>query len=439
MSEIAEESAPELADVMRCFGYLVSAALEEAAAGLRNELAAILTDGSWPASAVRAVMSDLEANTCPLNVADAQDVLLDATNDAAKSIEELQVEEPEAAVPALLTAIDRASIDAAALKLGLDPEALRAQFGSPPEWYLTASLELPQHIDSIPPVKCISPAHKNGDRIVVEEITYVDQQVEALTNGHVVAGFVEDEYRAGLDVQLVPGYYETLARGQLRSLYFTLKVTDSNRSRIARKFGNKLAGQREAIMTAITKSLEAAAETVSEAHGVPFAGKLAAAMLDKAGRPIFEGIISILERSVADIVLPSWVIAHTAAVGSQANCVPFSIMQVYTRSSTGSVLHYAKRDNDRVVPSRDYADNIRFHCSGRQMLGHTRQVKELPPQLWAETARLDNPICWSSPSTDHDGFRILLPHRSNYGNASYVSAVRADVIAKTAVVGDGGF
>ena len=439
MAELTEEWAPELADIMRCFGYFLSAALEQEAIALRGHLAEILADSSLPASAVAAVQADLEVNTCPVSVSEARELLLDAVRDATESIKGFGAVDPTTDAQALLDAIGKASIDAAAEKMGQDPAALRAQFGAPAEWYLAASLELPQHIDSIPPVRCISPAHRRGDRISLVESTYLDQQVVTLLNDNVTAGVIEEGYTRELGMQLVPGFYETLARGQLRSLYFTVRITDSRRSRIARKFGNALKQHSDAILAAITRALEAAAEIVSDAHGVPFAGKLATAMIAKAGRPIFEGIVSVLERSLADIVLPSWVIAHTVAVGSDATCLPFSVMQLYTRSSTGSKLHYAKRDNQSVVPSVDYADNIRFHYSGRQMLGHTQQVQGFPAQLWTETARLNNPICWSSPESASEGFRVLLPHRSNYGNASYVSAVRADVIAKARVVGDTGF
>ncbi|MUL47105.1 hypothetical protein FZI85_04035 [Mycobacterium sp. CBMA293] len=436
MSEFVEPSAPDLADVMRCFGYLFNAALEQEAAGLSRSLSEIFDDMSLPASAIQAATADLTANTCPLSFRSAGEALQDAISDADKSDRPLRFD----ATSDLFNAVERASVEAAAAVAGTDPVQVWEQSASrAPEWQLAASLELPEYIDSIPPVRCIQPAHPRGDRIMVNEVTYLNQSVRALTNDKVTEGVIEDGYQRDLNDRLPSPFYETLARGQLHSLYFTIKMTDSPQSKIAQKFGESLVRHHDRIRTAITRSLEAAAELVGHAYGVPWAGKLGAALITNAGRPIFDKVLAVLERSVADISLPSWVIAHTAAVGDTDECVPVSIMQLYTQSSTESVLHYAKRDNGRVVASVDYTHNIGFHRSGRQMLGATQTVQGFPAQLWAETARINNPICWSSPRTKHDGFRVLLPHRSARGNASYVSAVRAEVIAKVTIIGDDGF
>lgn len=99
-------------------------------------------------------------------------------------------------------------------------------------------------------------------------------------------------------------------------------------------------------------------------------------------------------------------------------------------SSTGSVLHYAKQGPAGVAPSKHYGQDIGFNYSGRQMLGHTQPGASCPVELWNQVAELNNPVCWTWPEMDENGFRVLLPHKPDFGNASYVSAVRANVVLR---------
>ena len=177
---------------------------------------------------------------------------------------------------------------------------------------MTASLDLPQWINSVYPVRCIRPAHRRGDHVVVRETTYLDASEDALQNPDVQSGFIEQSYRPGLNEVLVDDYYESLARGQLRSLYFTIKMIDSRRSRVARRLDRYITENRDALMTVISGSVEAAVTVISHLHGVPVGAELATGILGKAGRPIFEKVCAVL-RAV------HW--RHCAAVvGDRPHC-----------------------------------------------------------------------------------------------------------------------
>jgi hypothetical protein len=428
MSELIGQSDPETGDIMRSCGYLISAVLEDEAQNLAHGLAEILNQ-TLPRSAIRAVEADLGTNTCPLTVSDAHQALEDAIADSGVDLDDANSWDPGSG---LLRKIDKISIEAAADKLGKDPADLRAHWNSPGGWYLTASLDLPERLNNNWPVRCVRPAHRFfSDKLLVEETTYLDQPVNALENDHVTAGNIQQAYRPNLDGMLVDSYYESLTHGQVRCLYFTVKMIEARQNRLVRKLGNSIAEHHGAIIEAINSAVQAAIGVFAGYTALPVQ-QVARGLLNNASRPILERIISVLERSIADISLPSWVVTHTAAVGDRKDCVPLSIIQLYTMSSTGSVLHWAKQGPAGIAPSKHYEEDIGFNYSGRQMLGHSQPSGSCPVVLWSQVAELNNPVCWTQPEKDENGFRVLLPHKPDFGNASYISAVRADVILKPA-------
>jgi hypothetical protein len=424
LSELIGQSDPEIGDIMRSCGYLISAVLENEAQNLARDLAGILSQ-TLPRSAIRAVAADLGTNTCPLTVNDARQALEDAVADSGADLNDPNSWDSGSG---LLRNIDEISIEAAANKLGKSPADLRAHWNSPGGWYLTASLDLPERLNNNWPVNCIRPAHRS-DRLSVEETTYLNQSVTALENDRVTAGVIQQTYRPNLGGMLVDSYYESLAHGQVRCLYFTVKMVEARRNRLVRKLGNSIAEHRGAIIEAINSAVQAAIGVFAGYTGLPVQ-QVARGLLDNASRPILERIMRVLEQSIADISMPSWVVTHTAAVGDSRDCVPLSIIQLYTMSSTGSVLYYAKQGPAGVAPSKSYEKDIGFNYSGRQMLGHTQPGGSCPIELWSQVAELNNPVCWTQPEEDEHGFRALLPHKPDFGNASYVSAVRADVVLK---------
>ena len=96
-------------------------------------------------------------------------------------------------------------------------------------------------------------------------------------------------------------------------------------------------------------------------------------------------------------------------------------------------LHRILRDDndlDRSVMDLNYGGvKVRAQQRGRGMVGLTVPPdRRCPADLWHQVAVKNQPAAWTEPKQDRGGFRVLVPHAEAGKDASYVSALRADVV-----------
>jgi hypothetical protein len=108
----------------------------------------------------------------------------------------------------------------------------------------------------------------------------LNQETGALQNDHVTAGNIQQAYRPALGGMLVDSYFESLAHGQVRCLYFTIKMVEARRNRLVRKLGNSIAKHRNAIIEAINTAVQSAIGVFSSYTGLPVQ-KVAEGLLGK--------------------------------------------------------------------------------------------------------------------------------------------------------------
>jgi hypothetical protein len=127
-----------------------------------------------------------------------------------------------------------------------------------------------------------------------------------------------------------------------------------------------------------------------------------------------------------------WIITHTTLLARQYPAGPLSMFVLASPAAPDAKLHQVRRDAydpDQSAMNLGYGANVRALQRGRGMIGlSTPPSLTCPADLWAQVAAKNHPTAWTEPSLDGAGFRVLVPHAEAGKGASYVSALRADVL-----------
>ncbi len=155
-------------------------------------------------------------------------------------------------------------------------------------------------------------------------------------------------------------------------------------------------------------------------------------MASTATRSLSDALLSRLEKALADTNMTPWIITHTTLLTPQYPIGPLSMFVLASPTAPDAKLHQVRRDAydpDHSEMDLGYGANVRALQRGRGMIGlSTPPSRPCPGDLWAQVAAKNQPAAWTEPSLDGEGFRVLVPHAEADKGASYVSALRADVI-----------
>jgi hypothetical protein len=435
MADLVGDEAPQLSDLMRSCGYLARAAIEEQTPKL---LASTLNHESFtevPEVVRIQVQSELLDGLLPVTARMVADEALACREDLDNHSQEL-LRGNDPLVAAAVEVVSGSSALATELPL---PRPYRIEDG--PRWWATASLDLPAVLGTNGSIYCELPVHRGGDHTVATEVTYVDRDFEALQNDNVQVGLVPETYRDDIDLDRVAGYFDTIDPS-LHHFFFVLRLHEQHKSRLARRLGKLVADSRPRVRDLVKDALAQAqltATSLMEPHAALVSPVLK--LFENLPSILLDRLLSVLERSLADVNMPSWTISHTVACVSEF--APVSVFLLSSFAAPDRRLHWAEweeapsyygrwtgfgepsTEQQEIKVRDDYDHHPKFHYSGRVMLGESRPVgRHCPIDLWRIVADLGHPVTWSGSRT---GLHVLIPHEEPNGDGCYVSAVRADV------------
>lgn len=301
-----------------------------------------------------------------------------------------------------------------------------------PSWWLTASLELPDSLAGLQPVRCLRPQHSTlGDKVRVTESTVnnVDVDDALVTRDRVRSGIISDGYRATLNADYVSEFANVVGRPADQRSYVCRAMIEPD-CRALRTIGRAVAAHNERIKTVANGVADAALQGILTAGPAgPVAAPLARLLQGLPGI-LTARLVDALTRVLEPRSMPAWVISHTVI---WAGRWPLSIFLVQRRDEElrRTRLHGLTGGEIDGLPeiSADYQGRPkRLYNYGRLMWGESRAYATpdpMPGRLWSVVAAQSQPVVWTSPELDNRGFRLLVPQKSD--NASYVTALRADI------------
>jgi hypothetical protein len=280
---------------------------------------------------------------------------------------------------------------------------------------------------------CRKPIRRRGDNLLATEHSYVDRDFPGLSNPRFLGELVTDEYRPDIDKVLPTGFFESIDLARPADQYFYLyQLTDPKRSRAIRKLRRLLKKNDDEIRKAFGVASGAAVTLASAAAGpagVPLG--VIGALAQPVGQMVFDALLAHLGKALEDTSMTQWSIAHTILYMPEYPIGPLSMFILLSPAAHAAKLHRVRRDDidyDVSVMDLDYQHTIRAQQRGRGMMGLSQpQGHPCPADLWAQVADANQPAAWTEPGQDRRGFRVLVPHAEAGAEASYVSALRADV------------
>jgi len=435
MADLVGDEAPQLSDLMRSSGYLAQAVVEEQTPALLDWILSHESFSEVPKVVRTQVQSELLEDLLPVTSRIAAEEALACREDLYnQSPELLRGDEP--LVAAAVEVVSTSSEVATELPL---KRLYRDEDG--PRWWATASLDLPGVLGTNGSIYCRRPVHRGGDHTIAMEITYVDRDFEALRNDNVRVGLVPETYRGDINLDRVAGYFDTIDP-TLHHFFFVLRLREQHRSRLARRLSKLVADSRPRVRDLVNDALAQAQLTANALMGAQAA--LVSPVLklfDNLPSLLLDRLLGVLEKSLADVNMPSWTISHTVACVSELP--PVSVFLLSSLAAPDRRLHWAEWEEtsshyshysfdpvpepqaQEIKTRDDYPHHPKFHYSGRIMLGESQQVeRQCPFGLWEKVADIGHPVTWSG---SRSGLHVLIPHEEPNGEGCYVSAVRADV------------
>jgi len=442
LSDMIADSNPELGDTMRAQAAVYQAALERSFADRFTDIRGLLQNAGiprWSADeAERALLSD----SLPLPVSDlAQDARQAYTELMETGTVLATKPESDGFLAAVMhfggLAVLGADADEVALPTSLPvrredlPEAFLDYFLPDTQLRAAASLDLPELASGRGfSLWCQSPLRRwKGDNLVATEHTYIEREVEGLTNPqfHGTDAPVLTQYRDDI-TEWRPGDFTESIRMGVGNFYYAYRLTEPKRSRAAHRL-RKVLGS-DAIREVLIEAVNAGVTAGMSAAG-PVGAPLAP-VASTAARSVNDALLSRLETALADTNMTPWIITHTTLLTPQYPIGPLSMFVLASPAAPDAKLHQVRRDaydSDRSEMDLGYSANVRALQRGRGMIGFsTPPSPPCPGDLWAQVAAKNQPAAWTEPSLDGKGFRVLVPHAEANNGASYVSALRADVI-----------
>jgi hypothetical protein len=452
---------------MRNAALLVRAAMEEHCDAMAGAVAQSLGDVAFTGQAVEMATAELRGGLLPITKEVAANLVAESIaglddNEAAMlgvgplwraeaPYDVASAQEPErprrSAEPARST-LAEVAVRLAAQAVGAEPEwsdpsgLAFEPFTDIPQWWATAALELRGELSpGLTSVYCVTPVHRRGDQVLLEEITYTGREIKGLENPKVTGGAVTEQYGHDVDQVRVPGFFETVDR-ELRSFCYVPRISDEHANRAARRIGKALRMRGDAIVAAFEASAEAAkpaALAAAATHGVPpeLIEPLTGLLIGMA-TGLIEKVRQSLERAFADVILTPWLLTHTVALPAigAARVKPLSVWLLESAGDSRWWLTSSERDQrdpSKVVRMRDdYQHHVRFNYRGRLQFGASRSpALPCPADLAVKVAAQGRPAVWVEPLTEPAGFRALLPHSAPRGGM-YVTAIRSELRHTTA-------
>ena len=411
LTEVLDEAAPEVADVLNAAGDVARASVEAQMGGVVRELTATLEGADVPAPVREEVSHRLTAGLLPVGLGTAVASLDGATKALGKGSRTLLIDSPEVFVASAMQAV-RLTLDGQASEIprdafgdAADLAALAAGFATgKPEWRALAALEQPSLADSAS-VRCLRPRKGGrGDGVKMFETTYAGRTVAALEQSGVKADMtvsesvrdLEDLYPKHFPVTILPG--KPLCRGYVARI----QLDDT----LLEHVGNTMLANQGVIQNVAATAITAAGAVVAGISGMP----AMVGLFDALGTLLIDRLFHVLDQQLEDRGVHSWVVLHTAATALQGT--PISAVVVRSDGAPDAVL-YTLTDRS-ATPSDDYGNRRMVeawpHC--RVLIGATEAPpRDCPSNWWDIVDRLDQPVVWSDGDGLASSVRVLLPYQ----------------------------
>jgi hypothetical protein len=450
LSDMIADSNPELGDAMRAFALVLRAAIEQSVADRFEEVRRLLLEAGiprWPVdNAERALLSGI----LPLSVKD----LAEEAGQAYAELRDtgtMRITEPPS-VGFMASVVHYGAPAILGIKVDQDvppllpvlrkedlPEALRDHYLPPTPFRVAASLDMPAVVNrenqQAFSIWCRKPLRSRGDNLEATEHTYIEREVDGLTNPRFrgTGDAVTSLYRPDIEKWLPADFTESVDQGcEVHNYYYVYELNDPKRSRAIKRLRKMLDYQ------AVHSALQLAV-TGGVAVGVAATGPVgpvlapAVALADPMARVLADGLVGHLQEALSDTSMTPWSITHTTFYGPQYPVGPLSMFMLLSPTEPKAKLHRIVRDKydqDRSEMNLDYGGvKVRAQQRGRGMVGLTVPPdRRCPSDLWQQVAVKNQPAAWTEPDQDRGGFRVLVPHAEAGKDASYVSALRADVV-----------
>jgi hypothetical protein len=446
LSDLIADSNPELSDAMRAMAAVLQAAAEQSTMNVFPQIRSALAETGIPLAAIadveRAFLSDL----LPLSVGDLTELGAEAFTELVDSGTMEPTEPSNTGFIASVIHYGGHSLLGLEMREVESPPRLPVRYDNLPEGFgdyflpatplrVTASLDLPPVASGRNfSIWCRKPIHRRGDNLLATEHTYVDRDISGLTNPRFRGEAVTEQYRADVDEWLPADFTESIDTARpIDQYYYVYELSDPKRARAAKKLRQILERNGIEIQQLIKTSSDTAvtlAVGAATSAGVPLA--TLSPVLRPISRMIWGGILSRLERSLADTNLTPWTITHTTLYLPEYPVGPLSMFTLLSPAAPTAKLHRIRRDNvdpNRSIMDIGYEEKKRAFQRGRGMMGLSEPPEHpCPADLWMNVSSVNQPAAWTEPADDRAGFRVLVPHAEAGDEACYVSALRADVL-----------
>jgi hypothetical protein len=443
LSDLIADANPELGDAMRAQAVVFRAALERSVADQFAGIRRILLLAGIPRWSVDDLERTLLSGALPLDASDLGEVAGQAYADLMQT-GTVHPAQPEGggmlasvmhygALAVLGADADLGTVPPAGPPVRREdlPEAFFDYFLPEVPLRAAASLDLPAIASGQDfSIWCRSPLRRwRGDNLVAVEHTYVERDIDGLANPRFqdAEAPVTTRYRDDIGDWQPAGFADSIRPG-VDNLYYTFRLTEPNRSRAAGRL-------REQLSQGALRQVLGAAVSVGVASGTAAAGPAGAVLAPvaaTAAQALNDALLARLEAALADTNMIPWVISHTTLLTPEYPVGPLSMFVLASPGAPGALLHQVRRDRydpDSSEMNLGYVAHVRSLQRGRGMVGLTRSPElTCPRDLWGQVATRNQPAAWTEPAVDNGGFRVLVPHAEPGKDASYVSALRADVL-----------
>jgi hypothetical protein len=448
-ADVLSENDPVLADVFVGGAQLAQAVLEEQLPTLLGDVGKLL---GMSRSGIDNLTAALGANTLPFT----PEALASDLADAAAEVTKID--------PALLAGDDNGRrFIGAAIQGFVDspqtPDDSRSQYDRAIDWIqehatpgafhwrASCALERPSVLGGITPIRCAATAHRwrGGDRISAMEWTYgrrifpgfegtvrTPGPVGAIGPGGGYQKFIDDDH---------PGYYWDTIDAGTGGWVFALYFTEGARIRLPWKLCATLDAKQPQIDNLIGQQIDRDRGRiqdllvgVGEAAGLSAGVALSAAhpvipLMAAAAKALVRPVLAQFVKLNSDVNLTTWTIWHTTLLETRRG-VPVSIFTIARSDQETPGLCRLKTDAaGQPIADDDYQYDPNIRRQARFMIGHTTLGSpNFDPRYFDLVADKGQPLAWREPLETNSGLRILVPHQAGGSKASYVSALRADVL-----------
>jgi hypothetical protein len=456
LSDLIADYNPELGDTMRALAAVLQASIEQSVTAQFPAIRVLLADAGIPSWSIDDAERALLSGLMPLSVSDLAAEAREAYAELAQTGTLATVEAAETPPPASVEFMASVMHYGAHAMLGTDadqvdpppplpietqeglPEPFKSIFMGATPFRVAASLEMPYYASgSNFSIWCRQPLRRRrGDNLVAAEHTYINRVVNGLSNPRFQGSTtpVATQYRDNIQELLPADFTESIDFGrEIDNYYYVYELMEPKRSRLARKLKGAMtfSGVPELCATAIQVGLTAGAAAAGPA------GAALAPLVAPASRMVADGLVDRLQKALTDTIMTPWSITHMTLRVPSYRIGPLSVFTLVSPMAQAQQAHLHRITRDPVNPqqsamSLDYRvqGQARARQRSRWMLGVTRtpDSSPCPADLWEQVAEKNQPAAWTEPIDDRGGFRVLVPHAEPRKGASYVSALRADVI-----------